>query len=74
LEKNKELAQKLETDIRTKAGLLKKPTEPANGASPQATAANGNGHAVNATEKPVVAKKVTTAKPMAKVPTPTNQN
>ncbi len=76
LEKNKELAQKLDHEIRLKSGLIK----------PAASAPNGtNGHAVATANAPAdkqtqaqaqvaVAKKMTTAKPMTKVPTPTTQN
>jgi recombination protein RecA len=65
LEKNKELAQKLELDIRTKAGLMKNTANGTNGHA--ATVDNGAETSV-AEEKP--AAKKTTLKPAGKIPTP----
>ena len=72
LEKNKELAQKLEHEIRLKSGLIK-PATATNGTENAQTGTNGNGAL---SEKPAAAKKLQTTKPSvaAKVPTPANQN
>lgn len=75
LEKNKELAQKLEHEIRLKSGLIK-PAIATNGTENAQTATNGTNSNGALSEKPAAAKKLQTTKPSAaaKVPTPANQN
>jgi recombination protein RecA len=74
LEKNKELAQKLDHEIRMKSGLIKPATSAPSGTNGHAVASLPADKQTPAQAQAAVAKKVTTAKPMTKVPTPTSQN
>ena len=71
LEKNKELAQKLEHEIRLKSGLIKPATTTNGTENAQAPTNESNGALP---EKPTTAKKLQTMKPTGKVPTTTSQN